>query len=585
MGPSSVRIIGTVAAWVAATLLLGSSWSSAGEHGARPVPTPTPTPSPSPLPQDPTPSPPPEPQIGFTNPPGASRSASGPTLRITASVDHPYLIDGVDIELSSESGGSVTLGRASQLGRSNTYEFIWDLDDSSLPGTDVTGSVPDDSYVIRAKLRGAAAVTEMPVMVRRETSATDTEGVPQWAIVASPLNGRTASFTEDIDREVRVSGTASAGAEGVDLFYSVTAPGQVAEWQSAQCGYVGLSGTGTSTQSFEGTCQLDPVHRPEEVTAIAALAYNCSIAGCDASPAGRSGLGMGQREGGDAIRIHPCWGEPCISMSPSVWRAGVGTCQKVVIDTASLSNGPQPGVNIDIHVSGKGARFCELKNQSQRRAPDKEHGITSGQKHGTHRDEGGRTLHTEGESDPNGRFIFGVASTKASFDSVYDQFESSHTSIEAWADKEDDDETGPGEDVQKATFHWELAGRCTIIGTEGDDIITGSVGDDIICGLSGSDTIYAQEGADLIRAGKGDDTVYGDEGNDAILGGLGKDTLFGGGGRDRLSGGRGDDTLYGGPGRDRIDGGPGRNACRGGGPTNMVTRCPHRAQPPPQKEE
>ena len=99
--------------------------------------------------------------------------------------------------------------------------------------------------------------------------------------------------------------------------------------------------------------------------------------------------------------------------------------------------------------------------------------------------------------------------------------------------------------------------RCTIVGTQGPDVITGTAGKDVICGLAGNDVVRGGGGNDLILSGPGNDVIYGGPGNDIVLGGNGNDVLRGNAGADRLEGGAGNDTLLGGPGRDRLLGGPG----------------------------
>ena len=95
---------------------------------------------------------------------------------------------------------------------------------------------------------------------------------------------------------------------------------------------------------------------------------------------------------------------------------------------------------------------------------------------------------------------------------------------------------------------------CTIIGTQGDDILTGTSGDDVICGLGGNDTIDGRAGNDIIDAGPGDDTVYGGAGDDTIYGRLGNDFILGHRGNDFIHGQLGDDIIYGGGGFDTIFG-------------------------------
>ena len=108
----------------------------------------------------------------------------------------------------------------------------------------------------------------------------------------------------------------------------------------------------------------------------------------------------------------------------------------------------------------------------------------------------------------------------------------------------------------------ELPG-CTILGTDGDDILTGTSGDDIICGLGGNDTIDAKGGDDTIHAGPGNDTIYARVGNDFIYGGDGNDFILAHRGDDLIHGGRGNDIIYAGGGDDAATGGPGADQIYG----------------------
>lgn len=151
--------------------------------------------------------------------------------------------------------------------------------------------------------------------------------------------------------------------------------------------------------------------------------------------------------------------------------------------------------------------------------------------------------------------------------------------------------------------------QCTIIGTDGPDVLTGTTGPDIICGLGGNDEIRGLGGADIIFAGKGDDFVragggndlvfgengrdtlvggsgddllnggnrgdklFGGRGSDTLFGGRGADRLFGASGNDRLFGGRGGDALFSGPGNDFLDGGPFNNSCTANSGVNTLENC------------
>ncbi len=86
--------------------------------------------------------------------------------------------------------------------------------------------------------------------------------------------------------------------------------------------------------------------------------------------------------------------------------------------------------------------------------------------------------------------------------------------------------------------------RCTIVGTQGPDILRGTRRNDVICGLGGNDRIFGNGGADVIYGGPGADTIFGGAGKDILRGGNGNDTLVV---RDRrrdvVEGGRGSDLA------------------------------------------
>lgn len=91
----------------------------------------------------------------------------------------------------------------------------------------------------------------------------------------------------------------------------------------------------------------------------------------------------------------------------------------------------------------------------------------------------------------------------------------------------------------------------TLVGTDGDDILTGTPGKDVIDGRGGSDVISGLGGNDTICGGADKDVIDGGRGNDRIFGQAGHDTILGGAGADRIDGGSGYDACFGGPGRDR----------------------------------
>lgn len=86
--------------------------------------------------------------------------------------------------------------------------------------------------------------------------------------------------------------------------------------------------------------------------------------------------------------------------------------------------------------------------------------------------------------------------------------------------------------------------RCTIVGTQGPDLLRGTSRRDVICGLGGNDTILAGRDNDVVYGGPGADVINGGAGRDTLRGGLGNDTLQAReGGRDILVGGAGSDLA------------------------------------------
>jgi Ca2+-binding RTX toxin-like protein len=78
-------------------------------------------------------------------------------------------------------------------------------------------------------------------------------------------------------------------------------------------------------------------------------------------------------------------------------------------------------------------------------------------------------------------------------------------------------------------------GKCTIVGTAGNDLLTGTPGRDIICARGGNDTLVGAAGADVLIGGRGADLLRGGRGRDVLYARDGR--------RDRVNGGRGLDRA------------------------------------------
>ncbi len=99
-----------------------------------------------------------------------------------------------------------------------------------------------------------------------------------------------------------------------------------------------------------------------------------------------------------------------------------------------------------------------------------------------------------------------------------------------------------------------------LVGSEFDDVLTvegsqgrtlvGLDGDDLLTGGLGADTLIGGQGSDTLRGAEGDDMIFGSEGNDFLNGGDGDDTMFGEAGDDFFVGIGGTDSIHGGDGID-----------------------------------
>ena len=116
---------------------------------------------------------------------------------------------------------------------------------------------------------------------------------------------------------------------------------------------------------------------------------------------------------------------------------------------------------------------------------------------------------------------------------------------------------------------------CTIVGTDGDDVLRGTQGDDVLCGLGGDDVIAGGPGDDTLAGGPGRDMVSyrraaagirlhlasdaSGEGHDVLsgfeqaIGSSHDDKIVGTAGANRLAGRGGRDVIMGRGGHDRID--------------------------------
>jgi uncharacterized repeat protein (TIGR01451 family) len=114
----------------------------------------------------------------------------------------------------------------------------------------------------------------------------------------------------------------------------------------------------------------------------------------------------------------------------------------------------------------------------------------------------------------------------------------------------------------------------TMVGTDGNDVITGTSAGDVIVTQGGNDQVFAGGGGDLICSGAGADEVFGQDGGDTVIAGGGPDLANGGKAGDVLKGKAGRDRLKGKSGNDLLNGGKNRDSCKGGSGRDTLKRCP-----------
>lgn len=447
---------------------------------------------------------------------------SGGKIVLVMRTDSPDSIPHLEVSLSSDGKKTFTqLGDAQRLGGTDTYELPWTI------------GLNDGTYVLRARVPGTEIVENLSVRVGAGEQAPLVPHPPYETVrLASPADASAVGFSK---RLAQVSGTASGGAEGVDLFYTKVAAKDTpmtADW--IVCGYVGLPGA-ANAQGFRGTCQLQGADQASQVTGIAAVTYDCTISGCDANPSPpppTTFRASGQRESGDAIRVFGYEATPLLAIEPPESEAPVGECHRLEVHVRDQLRQGLRNENVDLHLSGPSGRitFCDVEGSSAWRTPDGGEHVIDPDGAPLHAGDDGvtNTLHIEAETPPNGVLVFGISGEDIGDSDVI-----------AWIDRLENDQPDAGEVSDLTRVHWIDARGCTVLGTSGDDILVGTADDDIICGLGGND---------LVRPSLGNDTIFGDEGNDTLKGGRGRDSLFGGPGRDRLDGGRGYDSCADGSG-------------------------------------
>ncbi|MDQ3915072.1 MAG: hypothetical protein M3323_07040 [Actinomycetota bacterium] len=144
------------------------------------------------------------------------------------------------------------------------------------------------------------------------------------------------------------------------------------------------------------------------------------------------------------------WGSPPpppsleVFLSPASTTATTGSCTAFEI-LARRGGSPFSSANVDMHVSGPDAsvNFCDVEGGTARRAPESGGHVADAHEDGTR--------HAEGETDANGRFVFGVTSASQG-----------STTVQVWVDGNDDDLLTSGEPSKSGSVAWQPPGGRSI---------------------------------------------------------------------------------------------------------------------------
>jgi Ca2+-binding RTX toxin-like protein len=500
--------------------------------------------------------------IRFLNPSGYASGAdlisnqhdADNLYHLVARTDAAEALPSVEFLLSANGTTFSPIGNGTRVGTTDTYEMYWD-----------SNTVTDGDYTLRVQITGTDKVEDRAVTVMNDDTDPDPGPPPapagfgaETVEVTKPVNGAITPFVKSA---ITVAGVASEDTRAVKVYYTKTSANTVRGASSwVLCGRQDLPGA-TAQQNFSTSCTLNASDQASQVTGIAAIAVSCERNfGCpDDNPA----LGDEFNDSGDAHRVFGLEANPIISLEPAESEASKGECERFVLRVVDQTGQAISKQNVDIHLTGPTdtAKFCDPGDGSPRTNPNDGSHATSSEdtQTGVHQDVAAAdTKHTEGTTATNGRFTFGVTSS-----------DEGDSQLLVWIDQTENDVQDSGEPTDTAKMHWitEVGpheDKCTIRGTQGDDVIEGTSDDDVICGMGGNDVINGMGGNDTIRAGFGKDTARGSGGDDTIRGRQGAD---------KLSGGTGTDTIQGGRGTDRINGGPGQDGCVGGPGRDRVSRC------------
>ena len=240
-------------------------------------------------------------------------------------------IKSVRIEIQPHNAGAgnfVTLGNATQVGSTDAWSLLWNETASGIPtGSTDTGQVR--ALVVDSNGESSFVPNAAGMGVTFDTS----QGT---ARITTPADGANLDFSTS-NGSATLSGTASAGVDRVNAFYSTDNATTGPTWTS--CGSVTLVANPTATSSWSITCALASGTNPSSVTQVAVVAAS---------------NGTVTTGSGDAVRVTGAGvGPNSLVITPSTVSQSSGHCQLFTAELLDNAGNPvTSGATIDVTATG-----------------------------------------------------------------------------------------------------------------------------------------------------------------------------------------------------------------------------------------
>ena len=354
----------------------------------------------------------------------------------------------------SDLNNAVTQIVPVRIGATDVWEANWAV------------NVADGDYVLRARLissnatPGTVATDDEAVTVDSDDNGNDIEA----AEINYPVNGGPLGTYDPpgtTNRGFIVEAKTSAGASGINVYYSTSPPGTDPNWRECDS-QVTIS---YSSNDRQIGCTAAANVGPADITAVAAAATGTEdfnpVPSPNCVPEDQT-LQCPTVDAGDAHRVAAYDQIPTsLAVLPFTSNNGVNTCRELVATAVDQQSSPRPiyRANIDVHATGPldGTKFGKSPRTSPYKPPDAgghdsnestancgtapAGGDTEGVHiHATTADD--KHIESTTGTDPNGTFVFALRSP-----------DQGTTNVSAFIDQIDDD-LASGDPTGTATITW-----------------------------------------------------------------------------------------------------------------------------------